>query len=93
MIRFEIADAARKVETATRTVEFVRGAAAPRAMESFEVALASYSTATGEITALLESRRALQAVELAQAQAIVTCETAIAELERALGGRLPKVSP
>jgi cobalt-zinc-cadmium efflux system outer membrane protein len=92
MIRFEIADASRKVETATRTLEFIRVMAAPRAMESFEVALASYSTGTGDITALLESRRALQAVELAQAQASVARETAIAELERALGGRFPQVS-
>ena len=90
MIRFEIADASRKVETATRTLEFIRVMAAPRAMESFEVALASFSTGTGDITALLESRRALQAVELAQAQASVARETAIAELERALGGRLPQ---
>jgi outer membrane protein, heavy metal efflux system len=93
MIRFEIIDAVRKVETATRTVEFIRGAAAPRAMESFEVALASYSTGTGDITALLESRRALQAVELAQSQALVTREIAIAELERALGGHPTQVSP
>ena len=32
-----LADAVRKVETATRTLGFIRGAAAPRAMESFEV--------------------------------------------------------
>jgi outer membrane protein, heavy metal efflux system len=93
MIRFEIADAVRKVETATRTVEFIRGTAAPRAMESFEVALASYSTGTADLTALLESRRALQSVELAEVQAIIARESAIAELERALGGHLPKVSP
>jgi len=91
MIRFEIADAVRKVETATRTLEFIRHTAAPRAMESFEVALASYSTGTGDITALLESRRALQSIELVQAQAVATRETAIAELERALGGHLPGV--
>ena len=93
MIRFEIADAVRKVDTATRTLEFIRVSAAPRAMESFEVALASYSTGGADLTALLESRRALQSIELAQAQAFVSRETAVAELERALGGRLPKATP
>jgi cobalt-zinc-cadmium efflux system outer membrane protein len=93
MIRFEVADAVRKVEVATRTMEFIRGAAAPRAMESFEVSLASYATGGADMTALLESRRALQTVELSQAQALVMRETAIAELERALGGHLPKAKP
>ena len=93
MIRFEVADSLRRVQTATRTVEFLRGAAAPRARESFEVSLAAYSTGTADMTALLEARRALQAVEQALAQALVERETAIAELERALGRPLTEVRP
>ena len=62
-------------------------------MESFEVSLASFATGGADMTALLESRRALQTVELSQAQALVMRETAIVELERALGGHLPKAKP
>jgi outer membrane protein TolC len=90
MIGFEIADASRKVATAARTVDFTRTVGVPRARESFEVALAAYATGTLELTGLLEARRALQTTELALAQAQVEHEAAIAELERALGGRLPE---
>jgi outer membrane protein TolC len=93
MVRFEVADASRKVETATREVEFLRAIASPRAHESFEVSLASYATGGADMTALLEARRALQAVELATVQAVVSREMALAELERATGGRGPEVKP
>jgi outer membrane protein TolC len=93
MIQFEVADAIRKVQTTTREVEFLRTVAAPRAHESFEVALAAYATGSADMTALLEARRALQAVELAAVQAVVSREIAIAELERALGVRGPEVKP
>jgi len=93
MIRFEVADAIRKVQTATREVEFLRTVAMPRAHESFEVSLAAYATGSADMTALLEARRALQTVELASVQAVISREMAIAELERALGARGPEVKP
>ncbi len=93
MIRFEVADAIRKVQTATREVEFLRSVAMPRARESFEVSLAAYATGSADMTALLEARRALQTVELASVQAVISREMAIAELERALGARGPEVKP
>jgi outer membrane protein, heavy metal efflux system len=88
MIRFEVADAAQKVATAQRTLDFVRGSAQPRAQESFLSSLAGYSSGTVEITGLLESWRALQAAELARVEAAVRLTAAVAELERALGGPL-----
>lgn len=91
MIRFEVADAARKLETARRTLEFVRGLAQPRAQQSFLSSLAAYSTGTVELTGLLEAWRALQAAELARAEAEVMLAEAIAEVERAIDGPIKKV--
>lgn len=93
MIRFEVADAARKVVTATRTLELVREVAAPRANQSFAVSLAGFSTGTVDIVGVLESWRALQAVERARVESVAGRLMAIAELERAIGGRLPEMSP
>jgi outer membrane protein, heavy metal efflux system len=86
MIRFEVADALRKVTTARRTLEFVRGSAQPHAQESFLSSLAGYSSGTVEITGLLESWRALQATELARVEAALKLAEAVADLERVVGG-------
>lgn len=86
MIRFEVADAARKVDTARRTLEFVRGIAQPRAQQSFLSSLSAYSTGITDITGLLEAWRALQGAELARAEAAVMLAQAVAELERAIDG-------
>ena len=88
MIRFEVADAVRKVTTAQRTLDFVRGSAQPRAQESFLSSLAGYSSGTVEITGLLESWRALQSAELSRIEAAVRLAAAVAELERVVGGSL-----
>jgi outer membrane protein, heavy metal efflux system len=88
MIRFEVADAVRKLTTAQRTLDFIRNSAQPRAQESFLSSLAGYSSGTVEITGLLESWRALQAAELARVEAAVRLADAAAELERAIGGPL-----
>ena len=92
MIRFEIADARRKLETATRTLEFVQRLAAPRANESFVAALAGYSTGGVDIIGVLEAWRALQAVERARIESTVARLIALADLERAIGGPLTEVA-
>lgn len=88
MIRFEVADAVRKVQTARRTLEFVQGVAQPRAQQSFLSSLSGYSTGIVEITGLLDSWRALQSAELARAEAAIALAVAVAEVERAIGGKL-----
>ena len=93
MIRFEVADAARKVATATRTLELVRDVAAPRANQSFAASLAGFSAGTVDIVGVLEAWRSLQAVERARVEAVAGRLMAIAELERAIGGPLPEMSP
>jgi outer membrane protein TolC len=93
MIRFEVADALRRLETANRTLELVVKVAAPRAEQSFSSSLSGYSTSTVDIVGVLEAWRALQTIERARIEALVGRSVAIADIERAIAGPLPKGSP
>ncbi|NUQ76838.1 MAG: TolC family protein [Polyangiaceae bacterium] len=88
MIRYEVADAHRRVETATRELELLRKVAVPRAMQSFESSLTAYMTGTTDIVSVLDSRRAMQSAARAVAEAQVRREIALIDLERAVGGPL-----
>jgi outer membrane protein, heavy metal efflux system len=92
MIRFEIADACRKLATAERTLAFIRDVAAPRANQSFISSLAGFSTGSVEIVGVLDAWRALQATERARVEASASRLMGIADLERAIGGPLNEVS-
>jgi outer membrane protein, heavy metal efflux system len=92
MIRFEVSDALRRFETANRTLELVN-VAAPRAEQSFASSLSGYSTSTVDIVGVLEAWRALQSVERARIEALIGRSLAIADIERAIAGSLPKGSP
>ena len=85
-IRFEVADALVRVQTATRRVELVEAVVLPRARESFEASLAGYGAGTVDIVGLLDARRSLQTASLTVAEVQVEREIALAELERAVGG-------
>lgn len=85
MIRFEVADAVRKIQTADRSLEFLRGVALPKAKENIEVSLAAYATGGVDMVGVLDARRALQAAELAVSEARVEREMARAALDRAIG--------
>jgi cobalt-zinc-cadmium efflux system outer membrane protein len=87
MVRFQVADAVRKVDTATRQLAFLRGTALGRTKESFKSALAGYASGAVDVTGLLDARRAMQTSEQAVVDTVVQRELAIAELERALWGQ------
>jgi outer membrane protein TolC len=93
MIRFEVADALRRVETASRSLELVVKIAAPRAQQSFSSSLAGYSTGSVDIVGVLEAWRALQSVERSRLDALIARSMALADLERATGGPIPKAAP
>ncbi|MEO7328964.1 MAG: TolC family protein [Minicystis sp.] len=93
MIRFEITDASTRVQTATRQLDLLRTVARPKARESFQASLAGYGAATVDILGLLDARRALQAMELAIAEAHVNRELALVQLERAVGAPFPGEAP
>jgi outer membrane protein TolC len=88
MIRFEVADALVRVQTTTRQLDLVRTVALPKARESFDASLAGFGASTVDMVGVIDARRALQQAELAQAEAVVAREIALAELERAVGGPL-----
>jgi outer membrane protein, heavy metal efflux system len=92
MIRFEVADAVRKLVTASRTLDLVREVAAPRANQSYSAAVAGYSTGNIDIVGVLDAWRSLQAVERARVESVAAGLTALADLERAVGGTLNEVS-
>jgi outer membrane protein TolC len=85
MIRFEVADALRKIQTANRSLEFLQAVAFPKAKENIQVSLAAYATGGVDMVGVLDARRALQTAELAIAEAQIEREIALAELDRAIG--------
>ncbi len=93
MIRFEIADAARKFVTSERTLAFISEVAAPRANQSFASSLTGYATGSVDIVGVLDGWRALQSIERARVESVTSRLMAIADLERAIGGSLNGVSP
>jgi outer membrane protein TolC len=88
MIRFEITDALTRAQTASRLLDLLRTVALPKARESFESSLAGYAASTVDIVGVLDARRALQTTQLTIAEAHVSREMALAELERAVGAPL-----
>jgi outer membrane protein TolC len=93
MIRFEVADALRRLDTANRSVELIVNIAAPRAQQSFSSSLSGYSTATVDVVGVLEAWRALQSVERARVETLVARALAVADIEHAIAGPLQKASP
>jgi outer membrane protein, heavy metal efflux system len=93
MIRFEVADARRRLETAIRTLDLVVNVATPRAQQSFASSLSAFSTGTIDIVGVLDAWRALQSVEQARIQALVARSMAITDLERAVAGPIPRAMP
>jgi outer membrane protein TolC len=90
MIRFEVADALRRLETANRTLDLVVNVAGPRAEQSFSSSLAGYSTGGVDIVGVLDAWRALQSIERSRAEAAVARAMALADIERAIAGPIPK---
>jgi cobalt-zinc-cadmium efflux system outer membrane protein len=88
MIRFQVADALRRVQTAARTFELVTTVARPRAEQSFSSAVSAYSTGGAEMVFVLDAWRALQRMELARIDAAIAQRMALADLEWATGGPL-----
>jgi outer membrane protein TolC len=93
MVRFEVADALRRLETANRTLDLIVRVASPRAQESFSSSLSGYATGSVDIVGVLEAWRALQSIERSRIEAVIARAMAVADLERAIGGPLPKAGP
>jgi outer membrane protein TolC len=93
MIRFEVADALRRLDTANRSLELIVNIAASRAEQSFASSLSGYSTATVDMVGVLEAWRALQSVERARVETLIARAVAVADIEHAIAGPIQKSSP
>lgn len=93
MIRFEVSDARRRLETASRSLDLIVKLAAPRAQQSFGSSLSAFSAGTIDIVGVMDALRALQSIEQARIQALVARATAIADVERAIAGSIPVATP
>lgn len=93
MIRFQVADALRRVHTASRSLELVTEVARPRAEQSFASALSAYSTGTADIVLVLDAWRALQRMEQARIDAVVAARMALADLDWASGASVAGDAP
>jgi outer membrane protein TolC len=93
MIRFEVADALRRLRTASRALDLVRNVAEPRARESYGSSLSAYVTGTADIIGVLEAWRALQRVERSQVELLNAHELAWIDLEHAVAGSLSRTKP
>jgi outer membrane protein, heavy metal efflux system len=93
MIRFEVADALRRLDTTSRSLELIVNIASPRAEQSFSSSLSGYSSAMLEMSGVLEAWRAVQSVERARVETLIARAVAVADIEHAVAGPMPKASP
>jgi cobalt-zinc-cadmium efflux system outer membrane protein len=93
MIRFEVADALRRLDTANRSLDLIVNIATKRAEQSFASSLSGYASATVDIVGVLEAWRAVQSIERARVETLIARAVAVADVERAIAGPLPKASP
>jgi outer membrane protein TolC len=93
MIRFEVADGLRRLDTASRSLDLIVTVATPRAEQSFSSSLSGFSTGTVDMVGVLEAWRALQSVERARVETLVAHALAVADIERAVAGPIQKALP
>jgi outer membrane protein TolC len=93
MIRFEVADALRRVRTSGHGLDLLRTVAEPRARESYASSLAAYATGATDILGVLEAWRALRRVQRSELELATARELAWIDLEHAVSGPLPRTKP
>jgi len=85
----QVREAQATAASAAERLELIHKQVLPRALASLQSVRADYVAGRGSLTALLDARRLLQDLELERERARAEAAIAAAELERALGGRLP----
>jgi outer membrane protein TolC len=83
--RYQLHDAAARVEAARQTLLIVHERVLPDARRSFESARALFQTGQGDVTPVLDAARAYLQVRIDEARAIADLESSRAELARAAG--------
>jgi outer membrane protein, heavy metal efflux system len=86
--RYELYEAAQRLKAAREALAIVERDLLPQAQQSFESAQAAYRGGQADSLGLLDALRSLLDVRIEREQALVGVETALADMERAVGGRI-----
>ena len=86
--QFEVRDAWLRVQTARRSAALFRNELVPKTAQTVEVSRTSYEKDKSSFLDLLDAERSLRDVRLKQIQAVTQYESAVADLERAVGADL-----
>jgi len=86
--QYEIRDAWLRVDAARRSAALFRGELVPKTAQTVEVSRASYEKDKSSFLDLLDAERSLRDVRLKNIQAVTQYESAVADLERAVGADL-----
>ncbi len=87
--RYELFEAIERFKSARQTFEIVDRTLLPRSLQSFESAQATYRGGSSDSINLLDALGSLLDVRIERERALVRMDTALADIERALGGSLP----
>jgi cobalt-zinc-cadmium efflux system outer membrane protein len=86
--QFEVRDAWLRVEAARKSAALFRSELIPKTALTVEVSRAAYEKDKSSFLDFLDAERSLRDVKLKQIQAVIQYESAVAELERAVGSDL-----
>jgi len=82
---YEVRDAYFRVESARKSLVLFKGELVPKSVQSADVSRANYEKDKASFLDLLDAERSLRDVKLRFSQALVQYESAVADLERAVG--------
>ena len=85
-VQFEVREACIRVESARKSLALFEGELLPKSRQSVDVSRASYEKEKSSFLDLLDAERSLRDIRLAWVQTQTAYATAVADLERAVGG-------
>jgi outer membrane protein TolC len=92
VVRFELRDAAARLEAARSSYTILERDLLPQAQQSFEAARAGYATGKSDALSVLDAMRSYLQIRLEEVRALARMGQSAADLERAIGTELPPVA-
>jgi cobalt-zinc-cadmium efflux system outer membrane protein len=84
-VRYDVSDAYARYEAARKAYLIIKNDLIPAAQQSFEAAQAGFAAGSGNALALLDALQSLLQIRLDEVRALADLNSAIADLERAVG--------
>lgn len=91
-VLFEVRDAYLRVEAARKSLVLLRGELLPKSEQNVEVSRANYEKGKASFLDLLDAERSQRDLKIKYYQALAQYESAVADLERAVGQELRRKS-